>query len=56
MQQAQTRKEALKGLSSRELEAHTRVELLPDRLVMRRRRQIRLFGPGCGNSFICIKF
>ncbi len=55
MQQAQTRKEAPKGLSLRELEAHTRVELLPDRLVMRR-RQIRLFGPGCGNSLFCFKF
>jgi hypothetical protein len=44
-----------KGLSLRELEAHTRVELLPERLEMRR-RQIRLFGPGCGNSFFCFKF
>jgi hypothetical protein len=39
MQQVETRKQAkeAKGLSAEELEAHSRVELLPDRLEMHRR-------------------
>ena len=44
-----------KELSIEELGAYSRAEMLPERLVMRR-RQIRLFGPGCGNSFFCFKF
>ena len=48
---------ALYGLSAREPEAHSRVELLPERLEMRRR--MRHFGRGRGRFlkfFVFIRF
>ena len=55
MQQVETRKEAkeAKGLSAKELEAHSRIELLPERLEMHHRWGHR-GGRGRGNcSFLC---
>ncbi len=54
MQQVETRKEA-KALSAEELEAHSRVELLPERLEMHRRMRHGRghgLGHGHGHSFL----
>jgi hypothetical protein len=49
MQQVETRKEA-KALSAEELEAHSRAELLPDRLEMHRRMRHFHHGRGHGHG------